>query len=57
MIQGEINNNDVNIKVNDSSETVTIKLNGKVVNETKSEKSNKKGKLEINNDGVIIKTE
>ena len=56
-IQGEINNNDVNIKVNDSSETVTIKLNGKVVNETKSEKSNKKGKLEINNDGVIIKTE
>ena len=38
---------------NDSIKTVTVKINGKVVSETKSDK---KGSLKINKDGVIIKT-
>ncbi|WNM17789.1 PspC domain-containing protein [Flavobacterium capsici] len=39
---------------NDSTETVTVKINGKVVTETKK---GKKGKLQVNSEGVIIKTE
>nr|WP_294775138.1 PspC domain-containing protein [uncultured Flavobacterium sp.] len=45
------------INENDSTETVTVKINGKVVTETKSGKSDKKSKLTIGSDGVIIKTE
>jgi phage shock protein PspC (stress-responsive transcriptional regulator) len=39
---------------NDSTDVVTVKVNGKTVIETKSEK---KGSLEVNKDGIIIKTE
>ncbi|MGL2964335.1 PspC domain-containing protein [Flavobacterium sp. RSB2_4_14] len=39
---------------NDSTDIVTVKVNGKTVTETKSGKT---GKLEINKDGIIIKTE
>jgi hypothetical protein len=45
------------IDENDTTETVTVKINGKVVTETKSGKSGKKGKLTVGSDGVIIKTE
>ena len=46
--------NEINITSdNDSTETVTVKINGKVVTETKK---GKKGKLELNKDGIIIKT-
>jgi len=38
---------------NDSTDIVTVKVNGKTVTETKSGKT---GKLEINKDGIIIKT-
>jgi hypothetical protein len=39
---------------NDSTDVVTVKVNGKTVIETKSGKT---GKLEVNKDGIIIKTE
>ena len=39
---------------NDSTDVVTVKVNGKTVIETKSEK---KGSLKLNKDGIIIKTE
>lgn len=39
---------------NDSTDVVTVKVNGKVVSETKTPK---KGKLTVGTDGVIIKTE
>lgn len=46
--------NEINITSdNDSTETVTVKINGKVVTETKK---GKKGKLQLNKDGIIIKT-
>jgi phage shock protein PspC (stress-responsive transcriptional regulator) len=40
---------------NDSTDVVTVKINGKTVIETKSEKT-KKGKLTVDENGVIIKT-
>jgi phage shock protein PspC (stress-responsive transcriptional regulator) len=40
---------------NDSTDVVTVKVNGKTVIETKSEKT-KKGKLTVGENGVIIKT-
>jgi hypothetical protein len=39
---------------NDSTDVVTLKVNGKTVIETESEK---KGSLEVNKDVIIIKTE
>ena len=39
---------------NDSTDVVTVKVKGKTVIETKSEK---KGSLKVNKDGIIIKTE
>ncbi|WP_396193665.1 PspC domain-containing protein [Flavobacterium sp.] len=57
-IQGEVQSEEINIiNESDTSETVTVKINGKVVSETKSGKTNKKGKLTVGSDGVIIKTE
>lgn len=51
----DIEGEEINISNdNDSTETVTVKINGKVVTKTKRGKD---GKLEINNEGVIIKTE
>lgn len=38
---------------NDTTDLITVKINGKVMNETKS---GKKGRLEVNKDGIIIKT-
>ena len=38
---------------NDSTETVTVKINGKVITETKS---GKKSSLKLNKDGILIKT-
>ena len=40
---------------NDSTDVVTVKVNGKTVIETKSEKT-KTGKLTVGENGVIIKT-
>jgi phage shock protein PspC (stress-responsive transcriptional regulator) len=57
-VEGNIQSEEINvIDENDTTETVTVKINGKVVTETKSAKSDKKGKLTIGKDGVIIKTE
>ena len=57
-VQGEVQSEEINIiNESDTSETVTVKINGKVVSETKSGKTNKKGKLTVGSDGVIIKTE
>jgi len=42
---------------NDTTDVVTVKVNGKVVTETKTGKSDKKTKLTVGTDGVIIKTE
>ena len=39
----------------DSSNTVTVKINGEVVSETKSATPTKKGKLVVDENGVIIK--
>jgi len=39
----------------DSSNTVTVKINGEVVSETKSATPTKKGKLAVDENGVIIK--
>ncbi|RKS03308.1 PspC domain-containing protein [Flavobacterium sp. 102] len=56
--EGGVQSEEINIiDENDSSETVTVKINGKVVTETKSGKSDKKRKLTVGSDGVIIKTE
>ncbi|MBF6642432.1 PspC domain-containing protein [Flavobacterium sp. J49] len=57
-VEGGVQTEEINIiDESDSSETVTVKINGKVVTETKSGKSNKKSKLTVGSDGVIIKTE
>ncbi|WP_412463708.1 PspC domain-containing protein [Flavobacterium mekongense] len=57
-VEGGIQTEEINIiDESDSSETVTVKINGKVVTETKSGKKDKKGKLTVGSDGVIIKTE
>ncbi len=57
-VEGKIQSEEINvIDENDTTETVTVKINGKVVTETKSAKSDKKSKLTIGSDGVIIKTE
>jgi phage shock protein PspC (stress-responsive transcriptional regulator)/uncharacterized protein YebE (UPF0316 family) len=46
---------DINITSdNDTMKTVTVKVNGKVVSETKT---GKKGKLQLNGEGILIKTE
>ena len=53
-VEGGINTEDINVTdENDTVKTVTVKINGKTVTETKSGKT---GKLEINKDGIIIKT-
>ncbi|WP_284652487.1 PspC domain-containing protein [Flavobacterium terrisoli] len=58
---GDVEGEEINItNENDSTDVVTVKVNGKVVTETKtgkSDKSDKKGKLTVGSDGVIIKTE
>lgn len=57
-VEGGIQTEEINIiDETDTSETVTVKINGKVVTETKSGKKDKKGKLTVGSDGVIIKTE
>ncbi|MBP6557967.1 MAG: PspC domain-containing protein [Flavobacterium sp.] len=57
-VEDGIQTEEINIiDENDTTETVTVKINGKVVTETKSGKSGKKGKLTVGSDGVIIKTE
>ncbi|MEO0046910.1 MAG: hypothetical protein RL705_2101 [Bacteroidota bacterium] len=57
-VEGKIQSEEINvIDENDTTETVTVKINGKVVTETKSAKSDKKSKLTVGSDGVIIKTE
>ncbi len=54
-VEGGDQTEEINIiNENDSIKTVTVKINGKVVTETKS---TKKGKLTVGSDGVIIKTE
>jgi phage shock protein PspC (stress-responsive transcriptional regulator) len=51
----DVKSQEINItSENDSTETVTVKINGKVVTETKS---GRKGSLKLNKDGIIIKTE
>ncbi|PJE43889.1 MAG: hypothetical protein CUR32_03915 [Flavobacterium sp.] len=57
-VEGGVQTEEINIiDETDSTETVTVKINGKVVTETKSGKKDKKGKLTVGSDGVIIKTE
>ncbi|MFN3754131.1 PspC domain-containing protein [Flavobacterium sp.] len=57
-VEGGIQSEEINIiDDNDSSETVTVKINGKGITETKKGKSDKKSKLTIGKDGIIIKTE
>ncbi|NNT72270.1 PspC domain-containing protein [Flavobacterium sp. IMCC34852] len=57
-VEGGVQTEEINIiDESDSSETVTVKINGKVVTETKSGKSGKKSKLTVGSDGVIIKSE
>jgi phage shock protein PspC (stress-responsive transcriptional regulator) len=57
-VEGGNQSEEINIiNENDTTETVTVKINGKVVSETKSGKSDKKTKLTVGSDGVIIKTE
>jgi phage shock protein PspC (stress-responsive transcriptional regulator) len=57
-IEGGVQSEEINItNENDSTNIVTVKVNGKVVTETKSGKSDKKSKLTVGSDGVIIKTE
>jgi phage shock protein PspC (stress-responsive transcriptional regulator) len=57
-VEGKIQSEEINvIDENDTTETVTVKINGKVVTETKSAKSDKKSKLTVGSDGIIIKTE
>jgi phage shock protein PspC (stress-responsive transcriptional regulator) len=59
---GDIDGEDEEVNItseNDSVNTVTVKVNGKVVTETKTTKTgteNKKGSLKIDKNGVIIKT-
>ena len=57
----DVQSEEVNVTgENDSTTTVTVKVNGKVVTETKSAKTetgkNKKGSLKIDENGIIIKT-
>jgi VCBS repeat-containing protein len=55
----EVNTEDVNVTdENDTVKTVTVKVNGKVVTETKTGKTNDKSntKLTVGKDGIIIKT-
>lgn len=55
-VEDGINTEDINvINENDTVKTVTVKVNGKVVTETKSGKT-KKSKLSVDQNGVIIKT-
>lgn len=57
-VEGGVQSEEINvIDENDTTETVTVKINGKVITETKSGKSDKKSKLTVGSDGVIIKTE
>ena len=50
-----VDSKEINItNENDSTEIVTVKINGKVVTETKS---GKKGSLKMNKEGILIKTE
>lgn len=50
----DVETEDISIEENDTMKTVTVKVNGKEVINTKS---GKKGKLTIGSDGVIIKSE
>jgi hypothetical protein len=50
----DVETEDISIEENDTIKTVTVKVNGKEVINTKS---GKKGKLTIGSDGVIIKTQ
>ena len=51
----DIKSKEINItNENDSTETVTVKINGKVVTETKS---GRKGSIKMNKEGILIKTE
>jgi hypothetical protein len=50
----DVETEDISIEENDTIKTVTVKVNGKEVINTKS---GKKGKLTIGSDGVIIKSE
>lgn len=53
---GDVQTEDINVSnETDSSKTVTVKINGKVVSETKEGKA-KTGKLTIGENGIIIKT-
>jgi phage shock protein PspC (stress-responsive transcriptional regulator) len=53
-VEGGIDTEDINVSdENDSVKTVTVKINGKVVTETKQ---GKKGKLTVDQNGIIIKT-
>ena len=50
----DVETEDISIEENDTIKTVTVKVNGKEVINTKS---GKKGKLTFGRDGVIIKSE
>jgi hypothetical protein len=50
----DVKTEDISIEENDTIKTVSVKVNGKEVINTKS---GKKGKLTIGSDGIIIKTE
>ena len=53
-VEGGVDTEDINVSdENDSIKTVTVKINGKVVTETKQ---GKKGKLTVDQNGIIIKT-
>jgi len=53
-VEGGFHSEDINVNdENDTVKTVTVKINGKTITETKSGKS---GRLEVNKDGIIIKT-
>ncbi|MDN3676875.1 PspC domain-containing protein [Flavobacterium paronense] len=53
---GDVDGEEVNItNENDSTDVVTVKVNGKIVTETKAGKS-KSGKLTVGENGVIIKS-
>ncbi|WP_264521637.1 PspC domain-containing protein [Flavobacterium sp. N1994] len=53
-VEGGIDTEDINVSdENDTVKTVTVKINGKVVTETKQ---GKKGKLTVDQNGIIIKT-
>ena len=55
-VENGVNTEDINVTdENDTVKTVTVKVNGKVVTETKEGKT-KTGKLTVGTNGVIIKT-